>query len=504
MDYTPAPIVSSIHDWKRFNAAHGLRPGSNVFNPDWASDAGRDYIESVLSISGVYFALGAIFFLVFAALYVAGICCARKRAAAAPAPTSPCCGLFGPRLWYLGSVVVLLAATAAAFGKLGGFRSAVTDLATAANSFDSLLSNTSTTVSTGLVPSLAGLQTSLQTFKTAAQSAAPPASGLVIATIQQMIDATSSASGASISFSSQINSTSASISSKVSGDDGIGNTVGRKVFNSAAIALGLFLGMLAFSTLGLLSNKCSYRLFAVCNAALVATILCTFVFAGLFAAVSIVASDLCVAPSTGIVAVTQSLTSDASVVDTVTFYTTCGNGTYVAPMGAYAQVVNGSAYLDGAQDGLDAIKVLLTGDNRFDTNIASAQAGIAGTNSTLQGVIAAVGCAPIYGIYSQVLKATCSEATPAAITVWALGSAACALIFFMVVSAARLCFNHPGNKDGDAPPGYAGGAGTVYVASPTGILPTHAAYTGGRVIADGSALGYATPVPGVGDWAARK
>jgi len=252
-----------------------------------------------------------------------------------------------------------------------------------------------------------------------------------------------------------------------------------------AAALGLFLVVLTFSTCGLLPTKCACRWFAACNVFIVISLLITFIFGGMFAAVTIVSSDICVAPTDGIVTIANAITTDAVVVDTLSYYTTCGNGSYIAPKGAYAQVLNGSLFLTGAQEGLNAVSAALTGDNRWTTYISDVQGGINNSNSTMQVVISDVSCTPVYGIYSTILTATCSNGINALVTIWALASAACVLIFILVVSAARLCFHHPGNLEDKEDIS----TGNVYlgVASSTGVLPTH------RVITDGSALGYAAP-----------
>lgn len=174
-----------------------------------------------MGIAGVYIALGVVLFLLFAAVGVAGCFCARKRSVVAQQQRAGCCGyLFSARGWFLGAILVLLVGSAAALAKLASFRGSVDDLVGAVKSFDAVMTNTSVSVANGLVPSLNGLEGSLESFQSAAQSASPPVSQAVLDGIQAMINAAAGASSASTAFSARLNETVSSISSHLNDDSG--------------------------------------------------------------------------------------------------------------------------------------------------------------------------------------------------------------------------------------------------------------------------------------------
>lgn len=445
MSYSPPPSVVRVHDWKRFSFTHPGNPASNVFNPDFTTDAGKDYLQTVMSFAGIYIAMGIIFFIVIGLANVFSCCCARVQRKS-DKKTSTCCSLlFGARVWFLGGVIILLAGTAAALAQVAAFRNATNDTVDAADHLDSILYNASSLVATGFVPAIGGLSGSLVKLKNDAQSGG--AQPQIVDAIQALVDAVAAANSSSSSFATKLTQTSDAFSSKLHGDNGIKDGVGKMVYTGGIAALALFFGMLILASFGLIATKAASRYFAVCNVFIIISLLLVYIFSGLFASVSVILADVCVAPTPALTSIVKLANVDNLVADTVTYYTSCGAaGANVAPMGAYAQIVNGSAYLTQTRTGLDGVSQAFAGmgDHRFDAQIALAGSNLTATNTSLNGVISYVSCKPVYGVFDEVLEAVCGDAAPAIIATWGLGTAACVLIFIIVVSATRLCYAHPG------------------------------------------------------------
>lgn len=84
-------------------------------------------VEGVASLAGIFFALGIVFFLAYTAIGLLALCCGtRKDGDKVHSKTGGWCRcIFGPRLWYLVAMLVLLGGTSAALRQVSLFRETV-------------------------------------------------------------------------------------------------------------------------------------------------------------------------------------------------------------------------------------------------------------------------------------------------------------------------------------------------------------------------------------------
>lgn len=503
--YSVPDLLTKVHSWPRFNAADGMRTVSNIFNPDWQTDAGKSYMEGVLSLAGVYFALGIVFFLAFTAVGLLALCCRTRRDTTKEHSGcgSFCRLVFGPRVWYVLALIALVGVSAAAIQQVTAFRNMVNDSVDTLDRLDGLLTNTSTLVGNQLVPNLQSMQTTLGNLRT---EAANNNNNILVQVVDNMLTNTGSAITTTSKAATDLNTTASSLNDKLHNGDTNVNDLGQKVFIGGVAALGCFLGFLLISGLGLIKSPCCATYFRVCNVFLVLAILLVYIFTGLFMAVSIVSSDVCVDPSGAITRITDLANPGADSINTLQFYTTCGNGTNVAPVGAYASALNSSALLDNMVYYLDQANGAYGNDPNYSPYFTTLYSDVGTTNSTLQSVLGAVSCAPVYGLYTDMLNALCTTGAVAVVTVWALGTAACVIIFILVTSGARLCWRHPGDETDDGHNTRAGavfaqnaayaapltqpGASYQRAPSSTGYLHAPSSSAG---VATGSPVGYAQP-----------
>jgi hypothetical protein len=225
------------------------------------------------------------------------------------------------------------------------------------------------------------------------------------------------------------------------------------VFIGGVTALALFLGLLVLALPGLLANPCAAKYFYACNWVLVAAVLLTYVFAGMFVAVGVVSSDVCVAPSPALVSLAKLGNPGQSALDTVSFYTSCGMpGATVAPAGAYASVLNGSANIATAVANANAFAndPFIQGNPGYAPYTQSLQTQLGAASNSVAAVAAYANCSAVFSIYNDMVTSLCTKGAPAVITVWALATAGCLMMLIIVAAAARLVWKHPGMEEEDA------------------------------------------------------
>jgi regulator of sigma D len=426
-----------------------------------------------------------LFFFIYAIIGSFALCCgSRKDTSKYRSKMNKCCGLiFGPRVWYIGALLFLLGGAAAAMSQVSQFKSTIDQTVSALDDFNNILGNTSGAVTDQLIPNLQALGTTLQNMKAA--SALFPAAQ---AAIQTMINNNNVALNSATQASNQLSQASSSLNSKIhDGENTDLNQLGNKVFVGGLASLGLFLAFLILTSFGLLSKPCAALYFRICNVILIITLLLVFIFAGLFVGVAVVTSDVCVAPSPAIVAIANLANPGADAVATLTYYTSCGNGSAVQPAGAYEMLLNGSRTLNTAAETAQQFEQQYPGPP-FQAYYSELNAELNATNVTLVQVLDYISCTPVYSVYDRVLNALCSTGSVAVITVWALATAGSVLIFILVTSAARLCWRHPGDE----------------VEKEEESLAQRVYGNGNTYLLTGNASSYAAPVAPAQEWQPRR
>ncbi|RYG50583.1 hypothetical protein EON67_05015 [archaeon] len=311
------------------------------------------------------------------------------------------------------------------------------DALTSMSSFGHLLSNTSQAVSNELTPSLQDAHATLvQWYNAAAGDAATQQK------VTEMQNAVTQATSTAESVGSHLNSTAnvflfnATLHGKTPED------LSNGVWTGGIVSLSLYLGFFALVALTLKAARCCAVTFKVCYVVLILVALLTFVFAGMFTAVTIVGSDICVAPSSSIISIANATGASAQTTATLTYYTTCGNDATVQPMGAYAQLLDGKAQVDDAAATLDTFP---ESSGPYQAYVDMLRGNFSTVNGTLSGLVTSISCTPVNNIYQDLLVALCSGGINATLTVMALAIAASIIVFFLLISAARLCCAHPGD-----------------------------------------------------------
>lgn len=457
MGYDVPTSVQYMHDHvPRYDASQGMKAVSNDFGAD-VMGADKPYFVAVLSVAGAYFAIGILSFLIFAIVYLSYACCRPKARKVA---TGGCCARFGrlvfsPRLWYFVAALCMLGGTSAALGLLKTFQDGTEKTVTQFSTFRDLVHNVSEQTNNGISVGIASALSSAQDLYTEAGNNGAAAQQ---PDIQAFIDTLMGANTSIGTYSGKLNSMEASLAKELVSGDLDPKALGFKVFVGGVVALAVFLGFVFVTVFGLLGTKgaaCFHRAFSACG--LVLSMLLVFIFAGFFVAIATLGSDVCVAPSTSILSISNR-TATAFTTDTLRFYTTCGSAASVVPAGAYASVLDGQVQLvDGFAKTADLAAAV--GGNAWAAPLLADMTSALGTaNASLNYVASAIACAPVYGIYDATLSALCGDGIVASIKTWGLATAACVLIYVLASAGARLCWAHPGdpmetdeNKDGAHP-----------------------------------------------------
>jgi len=505
--YTASGWILAIHNWRRPNAADAMRLASNTFNPDWNSAAGRSYrksqqvsypsyspaatlnlsvraapahaVEGILSLSGAYFAIGILGFILFVALNLSGICCGGGAIARSKLPYTGCVGwLLSPTLWFIGGVIVMCCGTSAALAQVTAFQKTVrfalpplmfplgsarlarepacechmqvTETASGINGFTGLLNTASQQVSNGVAGSLASLNNTLVTLEAAA--AAIPVAPADLATISDMISSTTASAASTTSVSSLLNSTVSSLNRQLGNGGNVDVTsIGNRVYLGGAVSLGIFLIGLVIGAVFVLPRKSCASMFRYCNALLVVAFVLVYIFTGLFMAVSVAGSDICVAPSASIGSVV-SLTAGTAA-DTILYYSSCQTapGVVTPPTaGALFDLLAGQASLNATRQTYDSTQAaLVLAYPALAADAAAVGPALTATSAALAAVVSTVGCLPVNNVYQGLVQTLCGTGIPSVINVWGLGTAACLLMLILTISGVRLCFRHPGDVVAD-------------------------------------------------------
>lgn len=442
--YIPGSDIVQIHGWNRPNAADGMRPAPSIFTADTAN--GKAYYEGVISLAAAYFVIGGLCFLTYAIVNSLSLCCRSRATADKPRSScgNMCRCIFNPTFWYIGAVVVMLAGTAAALAQVNSLRSTIDSVGNSLTSFTDLLTSASVRVSNELTNNLQNTSDILGRLK---NDCVPLGCA---GQIQPIIDSVQQSLNSSGSLASQLNSSVTAINAKLQTGSISINKVGENVYRGGAISLGLFFGFLALTVIALCPKRACACTFRVCNIFVVITFLLVYIFAGIFMSAALIGSDICVDPSNALISVANLTSAGPSATATLSYYSTCvdATGTAAPPTtasGAAWQLVNGANQFNAALSSLDTF----SSDPLYallpPADTAAVNASIIATGASIRAVVGAVSCAPVNGIYYNLVQSLCNTGVHAIIATWALSTAACILMFVIATSASRLCWRHPGD-----------------------------------------------------------
>jgi len=366
------------------------------------------------------------------------------------------------------------------------------------DSLDSVLSGAANISSGGLTAGLLGLNSSLTQLLADAQTHAPPAAP----SIQSMIDATGRALVSAAGVATQLNGMVGNLDAKLhAGGKADINDLGQHVWLGGTVALALFLGFLLLSTVTLAPKRCCAVSFRLCNVLLVAAFLLVYIFAGLFMAVSLIGSDVCVDVPTALGKVANMTNAAPGALDSILYYTTCqtANGSVIpATSGAAAQLASGQATF--AQTQSDFASFSSSYGLLFPAaDVAAVNASLVATGGNLTALAVQAGCVPVNSIYQTVADNLCNGGMVSIVTVWALATAACILMFLIATSAARLCWRHPGDEQKQQPPAEAPRSSAAWGSSGTAVA-TPEAYVAMNAV--GPASGTAAAYGSAAEWSA--
>jgi len=207
---------------------------------------------------------------------------------------------------------------------------------------------------------------------------------------------------------------------------------------------------------------------------------------------------ICFAPSASLVAIATLAKPGADALATLSYYTTCGLNATVATAGAYASVLNASTTIDYALNSVTTLEGLVGSGNGYTPYLQSLTTQLQGSRTTVGVVAGYANCSSVFPIYDDMISTLCTKGAVAVATVWALSSAGALLMLVIVISAARLVWNHPGMAEAAASvPGFSDWRGNARGGSH--VTPNPVAAVG---VHTGSAAGYgAAPAgSGVSDW----
>lgn len=456
--YVPDPKLFTIHDWRRPNAAQGLSPAPNTFTPDFDTPDGKAYYEGVASLAAAYFAIGALLFILYMVLNCAALCC-RSRATNKPhSSVGNCCrAIFNPSAWYIVGVIVIAAVTAAAMSRMSAFKDTVTTTANGLDSLQSILGATGAFASGPLSANMSSVNASLTVlYDDAVANGAPPAD---LNALAGMITGAQSAGTSAAALGAQLTGAASALNSKLrAGKVNVGQ-LGQRVFVGGIAVLGLFFGYLLLTTVTLIRTPCCAKVFRFCAFITTIVFLLVWIFAGIFLGVSLVGSDVCVAPSSAISKTINATHGavDGTAADTLTYYTSCAsaNGTVSPPTaGALLQLQLGQVQFDSTVAAFASFATGPTGQNpALAVEVAATNAALNAAGEALKQIALQASCTPVNSIYQTSIGAVCNTGIAHGIVeVWAFATAACILLFIITTSAARLVWRHPGDppaKTGD-------------------------------------------------------
>jgi Tweety len=535
--YVPASKLQQVHNWPRPNAAgesssfcvrqaveaagarqasdkccltfschffplspDGMHQSTNVFNVDWNSDVGKNYLEGIISLAAVYFVLGALIFLAYAIINVLSCCCRTRglKNKQRGACTNFCRCLFHPTGWFILSVIVMIALTSAAIANLGNFKSTVNTTMNSLNGIDNLLEMASNQVNGNLTASLGAVSTGLAALLATARANNAP---------QQMIDQittyqgySSSAISSTNTLGSQLNTTVQTFGDAIGSGDLDATKISEKTYGLSAAAFGLFLIFLLFVCVTLIKKPCCAFTFRICNWLVIIAFLICFILSGSFLMVGMVSSDACVNPSMAIAKITnltavQNNIGGSSASQTLLYLTSCQNadGSVNPPTaGANLALSQGQQQFTTLQTNFQSFAQQYGNDPTYKADVSAISGALATTQASLNTLNNYVSCVPINTIYQGLVISLCNTGiAEGVLNVWALGTAACIIFFVLATSSTRLAWRHPGDPMDEGIDGEGRGLTIVYNAAQgrTAASPANGQQTPGTL---GSGPNYST------------
>lgn len=454
MVYNIPREVNWMHDKvPRFDARQGMKTVSNTFGADVTGDD-LPYYTAVVSVAGAYFAIGIVTFLIFALVYASYGCCRPRFRAIAK---GGCCSRFvgwlvAPRLWYVAAAGAMLAGTSAALSQVSLFRTATDKSVAGFNGFADIVSGASTTTSGMVNPTLAAAAAALASLSAAVTTNSATDLVTPVADFNTLLTTVRNAATDAGTQLSSLDGMLNDIRSTGTHDGDFNlNELGYNVWRGGIAALAIFLGFVALTLPGMSASRCGARWHRMLNACgLTIASLLVFVFAGIFILVSLLGSDICVAPSAALVDIANATSRSLTVQESLAYYTTCGGAAPpLAPAGIYGIIVEQSSHVADALSGVTAMQAIVTShapDYDFATPFLTQLGGnMTAASGHVTHLSSQLTCAPIAAVYASLLDALCVDGMVAVIRTWGLATAACVLVYILVSAGARLCWSHPGD-----------------------------------------------------------
>lgn len=414
--------------------------------------------------AGGMLAAAVLIFLIYGIVFLAGCCCPARQVAT----TKRCICCF-PRLGYVISSLMLIAALGPGLAYIMHFDTGFESLANGLTSMKNLLVTSSATVSGPLLTSAVVLNV------TAADMAAAAAGTSAQADANSLAAAASSAVSTAVSLAAMLNGTVASIiegfdiensaSSVIDGAVSKGNDGAFKVeigsirygFTYATVSLlATVLGWMVITFILLMPNKCSERLFKGFSVITLGGGTLIVLCAALLYVPAIMGSDICMAPTTSINNILNQTGADGTAVDTWNYYTQCGGNPALAPIGAYGQAVNSVAEIQSAMVSLSAVNATINADPNNPNyqplkpylTVLSSQ--LQDVNATMNTLVSGISCAPVSSIWYTMEDGLCNGAIVAVIMVFLCLAAASFIILFLLSFTACLITRHHVDREAKA------------------------------------------------------
>ena len=458
MSYTPDALLTFFHSVPRYD--QNLRPAPNAFDASLSPTS--PYLVGVYMQAGGFVALGAIVLLLFTVLLAGARLCCRS---AKPATSCCCCCR---RVSYCLISLVSCALVSGAMYIFSTWRSGITASVSSLRAFSGVLGAAAGAVSGPLAASMTALSADAGALVAACSANSCDASvpGLLAGVTEVQTQAQSTlgtVTDLGATLTSAAASTLRSLGLAADSSFSLDNIAGA-VDKWAWVTLGVLAGWLLIHLTTLSPTRGSACLFRASTAVTLLVGVALPALAGGLYAVTLVGSDVCVAPADSI---TRLLNATAGVdplaANTFAYYASCASagGGGVGGGDASSRVAGASAALGSATGRVAELNAtLLAAQGAFPALatallpiLGSITGDIAASNATIAALAGStLACAPVSGIYFALLGALCGQAVRGvALSFIPLAAASIAMLLLLSYAVA-LCANHPGDSapGGDA------------------------------------------------------
>lgn len=452
--YTPDKLITMFHSIPRFALVGTSGTVSNEFDP-----FNFTYLQGALFPAGGIFALAALLLIIFAFVYLGGLCCKRCRRKRVRKPTitlaQKVCGRRGAFLFFTLLNIGLL------FGILGNttrMKTGLQDMGDALDGFINLLTVNGDLMAASngasLMSGMLGAKAAALDLKAATITANPPQAAATEASAQTIADGANTAATAAGDIGDLMLSAADQLT-KVKGKVDIA-AIGEQLGSGSYAVPAIFAVILIGIALTLTASKCCsfvYKLVAPLD--ILFTFLIT-ILAGAFYAIGLIGSDMCAAPATGFERMLNATgaSSDPMIGGTMSYYTGCGANPGMAPAGAYAMMITNLGQVQSAIDAAATANATVNGPNSpYASNYVYSRpyfADIIGNltvaNTSLTTMVTSgAACGAFDPVWSSLLKALCNGGIATVIVIFQVLIAASVLLVINVAIGADICFYHPGD-----------------------------------------------------------